>query len=250
MQAIDPLLSLEGKTALVTGASRGIGRAIAVRLAAAGARVACVATTLGGLQSTLDELGDSGRGFAADLSNPESIKELVAELAKEGFDIDILVNNAGITRDNLLIRMGQDEFDDVYSVNLRAPFLLAKACARSMMKRRFGRVISIGSVVGQVGNAGQANYAAAKAGLVGFTKSLARELAGRGVTANVVAPGFIETAMTENIPENNRKDLAAQIPMGRFGATEDVAAAVLFLASPGAAYITGQTVAVDGGMSM
>lgn len=246
----DSQMPLDGKTALVTGASRGIGRSIAKKLADAGARVACVATSLEGLQATVAEIGDRGRGFAANLADPESIGKLMDELGEAGFEIDVLVNNAGITRDNLLIRMGQDEFDDVYHVNLRAPFLLAKACARSMMKRRFGRVINIGSVVGQVGNAGQANYAAAKAGLVGFTKSLARELAGRGVTANVVAPGFIETSMTEKIPENNRKELAAQIPMGRFGAAEDVASAVLFLASPCAAYITGQTLAVDGGMSM
>ncbi|MCA8972368.1 MAG: SDR family NAD(P)-dependent oxidoreductase, partial [Planctomycetes bacterium] len=202
---ISSLLSLDGKTALVTGASRGIGQTIARVLADAGARVACVATSVEGLSETLELLGDRGRGFAAKLEDPASVDALVRELGEAGFDIDILVNNAGITRDNLVMRLGQDDFDAVYEVNLRAPFLLAKAFARSMMKKRFGRILNVGSVVGLIGNAGQANYAASKAGIIGLTKSLARELAGRGVTANVVAPGFIETAMTEKIPETNRR---------------------------------------------
>ncbi|MCB9890062.1 MAG: beta-ketoacyl-ACP reductase [Planctomycetes bacterium] len=243
-------MSLDGKTALVTGASRGIGQTIARVLADAGARVACVATTIEGLSETLELLGDRGRGFSAKLEDPASVDALVRELGEAGFDIDILVNNAGITRDNLVMRLGQDDFDAVYEVNLRAPFLLAKAFARSMMKKRFGRILNVGSVVGLIGNAGQANYAATKAGIVGLTKSLARELAGRGVTANVVAPGFIETAMTEKIPETNRRELADKIPLGRFGSTQDVAAAVLFLVSPAGAYVTGQVLAVDGGMSM
>lgn len=247
---IHSLLSLDGKTALVTGASRGIGRDIALTLADAGARVACVATSMEGLGSTLAALGDRGQGFAASLEDPQSIDRLVADVTAADFDVDILVNNAGITRDNLVLRIGVDDFDAVCNVNLRAPFLLAKAFTRSMMKKRFGRILNIGSVVGTIGNAGQANYSATKAGLVGLTKSLARELAGRGVTANVVAPGFIETAMTDQLADAQRKELASKIPLGRFGSTEDVAAAVLFLVSPAGAYVTGQVLAVDGGMSM
>ncbi|MEZ5989614.1 MAG: 3-oxoacyl-[acyl-carrier-protein] reductase [Planctomycetota bacterium] len=255
---MDDAPPLTGRTALVTGASRGIGRAIALRLARDGAAVLCVATRLGSLAGTMDDLASLGatpdngraRAYAADLGDAAGVQGLLDAVAADGLQVGILVNNAGVTRDNLLMRMSEADFDDVVAVNLKGPFLLCKGLARSMMKARDGRIINITSVVGLIGNAGQANYAASKAGLVGFTKSLARELAGRGVTANLVAPGFIETDMTRDIPEVNRKQLADGIPLGRFGSVEDVAGAVAYLAGPDGAYVTGQVLVVDGGMSM
>lgn len=246
------------QTALVTGASRGIGKAIALSLAREGARVLCVATSLSGLAATMAALGELGKtplngqayAFAADISDEQSVKDLIAAISETGQTVQILINNAGITKDNLLIRMSEAEFDRVLAVNLRGPFLLCKALARPMMKARYGRIINVSSIVGLMGNAGQANYAASKAGLIGFTKSLARELAGRAVTANIVAPGIIETDMTKDIPEANRKEILRNVPVGRFGSVEEVAAAVGFLASPQAAYITGQVIVVDGGMRM
>lgn len=250
--------TLEGKTALVTGASRGIGQAIALDLARQGANLLCVATRLESLTDTMQKLADLGatpeneraRALAADLGDPASVQALLDEILGNKVQVDILVNNAGVTRDNLLMRMSEEDFDTVLAVNLKGPFLLCKGLARSMMKARSGRIVNITSVVGLTGNAGQANYAASKAGLVGFTKSLARELAGRGITANLVAPGFIETDMTADIPEVNKKELTGQIPLGRLGSVSDIAGAVSFLVGPAGGYVTGQILVVDGGMSM
>ncbi|MFQ5504304.1 MAG: 3-oxoacyl-[acyl-carrier-protein] reductase [Planctomycetota bacterium] len=252
---------LRGRTALVTGASRGIGQAIALGLAKRGANILCVATGLPGLAATMEKLsscqksGEFGEdqtfhAFAADVSSADSVRALLDAIDALGLEVDTLVNNAGITRDNLLMRMSDEDFDRVLAVNLRGTFLLCRALARAMMRARAGSIVNIASVVGLAGNAGQANYAASKAGIIGFTKSLARELAGRGVTANVVAPGLIETDMTRDIPEVNRTQLMSAIPLGRFGVPEDVAEAVLFFVGPGAAYVTGQVLCVDGGMAL
>jgi 3-oxoacyl-[acyl-carrier protein] reductase len=244
---------LENEVALVTGASRGIGHAIALALGKAGARVVGTATSAAGAASftaALASHGCNGRGAVLDAGNAASVEALVAELDAAGELPTILVNNAAITRDTLLLRMKAEDWDAVISTNLTAAFRLAKACVRRMMKERRGRIINLASVVGLIGNAGQANYAAAKAGLLGFTKSLARELASRGITVNAVAPGFIDTDMTRALGEEQRAALLAQIPLGRLGTPDDVAAAVLFLASPQAAYITGETLHVNGGMYM
>jgi len=240
---------LEGKKVLVTGATRGIGRAIALALAAAGGRVTGTATSEAGartIESAFAEAGYEGRGRVVDVSNADSVAALV-ELMGEDMP-DVLVNNAGVTRDNLLLRMKPEEWSTVIETNLTGVFRLTRAALRPMVKRRWGRIVNIGSVVGASGNAGQANYCAAKAGLEGFTRALAKEVAARGITANVVAPGFIETDMTASLPEAQREALAGQIPVGRLGAPEDVAQAVLYLASDGAAYVTGQTLHVNGGM--
>ena len=249
--------NLEGKVALVTGSSRGIGRAIALALARAGADVVCTSTRAGGCAATLQAIADAGaecRGsasaLACDVSDAGQVEQLARTLLEQKGRLDLLINNAGITRDGLFLRMGVEDFDQVLATNLRGPFLVCKAFARAMAKSRGGRIVNIGSVVGLTGNAGQANYAASKAGLAGLTKSLARELAGRGVTANVVAPGFVTTDMTAAIPEEQQKAMLAEIPLERFGVPEDVAAAVLFLCSDAAGYITGQTLVVDGGMTM
>lgn len=244
---------LESQVALVTGASRGIGNAIAFALAGAGARVIGTATTPEGAQkitATLSAKGYRGRGAVLDAGNPASIDALVAELEKADESPTILINNAAITRDTLLLRMKPEDWDAVIATNLTAVFRLSKACVRRMMKERRGRIVNLTSVVGVTGNPGQANYAAAKAGLLGFTKSLAKELASRGITVNAVAPGFIDTDMTKSLNEGQRTALLAQIPMARLGAPEDVAAAVLFLVSPQASYITGETLHVNGGMYM
>jgi 3-oxoacyl-[acyl-carrier protein] reductase len=242
---------LNEAVALVTGASRGIGAAIADRLANDGARVIGTATTTDGAARITESLrGRGGRGVVLDVTSQESIDAVIADIdAKEGA-IEILCNNAGITRDMLLLRMKQDDWDAVLQTNLAAVFRLSKAVLRGMMKARKGRIISIASVVGLTGNAGQANYAAAKAGMIGFTKSLAREVGSRGITANVVAPGFIDTDMTRALNETQRETLNGQIPLARLGQPSDIAAAVSFLASADASYITGETLHVNGGMYM
>jgi 3-oxoacyl-[acyl-carrier protein] reductase len=244
---------IAGRVALVTGASRGIGRAIAEALARQGAIVVGTATSEEGARSvgeTLRVLGLEGRGAVVDVSDDASVEALLADVtAREGAPA-ILVNNAGITRDNLLMRMTPAEWDAVVSTNLSSVFRVSKACVRGMMKARYGRIVNIGSVVGMSGNAGQTNYAAAKAGIVGFTKSLAREIASRNVTVNVIAPGFIDTDMTRALDEKQVHALCAQIPLARLGSTADIAAAVVFLASDAGGYITGETLNVNGGMFM
>ena len=244
---------LENEIALVTGASRGIGRAIALALGAAGAKVIGTSTTAEGAKALGEALcgqGRAGRGAVLDASDPASIESLLGELDSREEMPTILVNNAAVTRDNLLLRMKQDDWDQVIATNLTAAFRLSKGCLRRMMKERRGRIVNIASVVGVTGNPGQVNYAAAKAGILGFTKSLAREVGSRGITVNSVAPGFIDTDMTRALTEEQRQGLQNQIPLGRLGSPEDVAAAVLFLVSPQAAYITGETLHVNGGMYM
>jgi 3-oxoacyl-[acyl-carrier protein] reductase len=242
---------LNGEVALVTGASRGIGAAIAARLASEGARVIGTATTGEGAARITDTLSaHGGRGVVLDVTRPDSIEALVADIdAKEGA-IGILCNNAGITRDTLLLRMKQDDWDAVLETNLASVFRLSKAVLRGMMKARKGRIISIASIVALTGNPGQANYAAAKAGMIGFSKSLAREVGSRGITVNVIAPGFIDTDMTRSLSDSQKEALNAQIALGRLGQPADIAAAVAFLASAQAAYITGETLHVNGGMYM
>lgn len=242
---------LDGRTALVTGASQGIGAAIARRLAERGARVVLAARNASRLESLAGEL--AGQGAEAhvlplDLGLHGEIAATVGTLPEAFAEIDVLVNNAGITADNLFLRMKPEEWQRVLDVNLTGAFLLTQALTRGMRRRRWGRIVSVSSVVGLMGNAGQANYAAAKAGLIGMSKSVARELASRGITANVVAPGYVETAMTEDLPENARQQLADAILLRRFGTVEDVAAAVAFLASEEAGYITGQVLNVSGGL--
>ena len=243
--------SLAGKIALVTGASRGIGAAIADTLAQAGATVIGTATSEKGAAAIGERLAQwGGRGRVLDINAENSVEELIAGIEQEFGKLDILVNNAGITRDNLLMRMKEEEWDDIMSVNLKSVYRASKAVLRGMMKQRAGRIITITSVVGTMGNAGQTNYAAAKAALQGFSKSLAREVGSRGITVNCVAPGFIDTDMTRTLPEETRQAFEAQIALGCFGTPQDIADAVLFLASDQARYITGQTLHVNGGMLM
>ncbi|ASK27057.1 3-oxoacyl-ACP reductase [Neisseria chenwenguii] len=242
---------LSGKIALVTGASRGIGAAIADTLAAAGATVVGTATSESGAAAISERLTQwGGQGRALNAGEEGSIEALIADIEKTFGKLDILVNNAGITRDNLLMRMKEEEWDDIMQINLKSVFRASKAVLRGMMKQRAGRIINITSVVGVMGNAGQTNYAAAKAGLIGFSKSLAREAGSRGITVNCVAPGFIDTDMTRVLPEETRKMFEAQTSLGKFGDAQDIADAVLFLASDQAKYITGQTLHVNGGMLM
>ena len=241
---------MEHETALVTGASRGIGRAVAEELAAAGARVVGTATTAAGARALEEALGGRAAGAALDLREPASVDALLAELAERKLAPSILVNNAGLARDNLLLRMKDAEWDEVFAANLAGVFRLTRGCLKGMLRARAGRVISLSSVVAFTGNPGQANYAAAKAGLVGFTRALALEVGARGITVNCVAPGFIDTDMTRAIGEEQRAALLARIPLGRLGAPAEVAAAVRFLAGPEGAYITGQTLHVNGGMFM
>ena len=239
--------------ALVTGASRGIGNAIALALAGAGAKVIGTATSAEGAAKFTAELsshGYNGRGAVLNVGDPASIEALMAELDTAGEMPTLLINNAAITRDNLLLRMKPEDWDQVINTNLTSVFRLSKACLRRMMKERRGRIVNLTSIVGLTGNPGQANYSAAKAGLLGFTKSLAKEIASRGITVNAVAPGFIDTDMTRALSEEQRTALSAQVPAGRLGSPADIAAAVLFLCSPGAGYITGETLHVNGGMYM
>ncbi|EFP97370.1 3-ketoacyl-(acyl-carrier-protein) reductase [Vibrio caribbeanicus ATCC BAA-2122] len=244
------MMNLEGKIALVTGASRGIGRAIAELLVERGATVIGTATSETGAAAISDYLGDKGRGLALNVTDVESIEATLKTINDEFGAIDVLVNNAGITRDNLLMRMKDDEWNDIIDTNLTPIYRMSKAVLRGMMKKRAGRIINVGSVVGTMGNAGQANYAAAKAGVIGFTKSMAREVASRGVTVNTVSPGFIETDMTKALNDDQRATTLANVPAGRLGDPREIASAVVFLASPEAAYITGETLHVNGGMYM
>ncbi|WP_275724423.1 3-oxoacyl-ACP reductase FabG [Vibrio furnissii] len=243
-------MNLEGKVALVTGASRGIGKAIAELLVERGATVIGTATSESGADAISAYLGDNGKGLALNVTDVTSIESVLKSINDEFGGVDILVNNAGITRDNLLMRMKDDEWTDILDTNLTSIFRLSKAVLRGMMKKRQGRIINVGSVVGTMGNAGQTNYAAAKAGVIGFTKSMAREVASRGVTVNTVAPGFIETDMTKALNDDQRAATLAQVPAGRLGDPREIASAVAFLASPEAAYITGETLHVNGGMYM
>ncbi len=246
MTAID----LSGRNALVTGSTRGIGRAIAASLSQCGARVAVVGRDASQASAVAGELGGAAAGFACDVSDTNAVSALVASVEQSFGGVDILVNNAGLTRDNLLLRMKDDDWDAVLNTNLRAAFATIRAASRGMMKRRWGRIINITSVVGITGNKGQANYAASKAGLIGLTKSVAKEYASRNILVNAVAPGFIETDMTAALDIGARAILAQQIPLERLGGTSDVANAVVFLASEMASYITGQVLVVDGGMVM
>jgi 3-oxoacyl-[acyl-carrier protein] reductase len=243
-------IDLTGKVALVTGSTRGIGREIAATLAGAGARVAVSGRSAEGAAEVANAIGGDAHGFAADIADTASAAALVESVEKHFGACDILVNNAGITRDNLLMRLKDDDWDAVLDANLRGAFATIRAASRGMMKRRFGRIINITSVVGITGNKGQANYAASKAGLIGLTKSVAKELASRNILANAVAPGFIETDMTAAMTPEARTELGAQIPMGRLGTPGDIAGVCAFLASEHASYITGQVFVVDGGLVM
>ena len=242
---------LEGKIVLVTGATRGIGKAIALTLGSSGATVIGTATSKAGADNISKMLVDNqilGKGIVLDVKNNDQIASLGEDIKKDFGSIDILVNNAGIARDNILLRMKEDEWEDIINTNLSSVYKMSKSVLRGMIKKRSGRIISITSVVGAMGNAGQSNYAAAKAGMIGFTKSLAREVGVRGITVNAIAPGFIETDMTDSLPDDQKEALASQIPMGRLGTADEIAQAVLFLAGDGGSYITGQTLHVNGGM--
>ena len=247
------MINLDGQVTLVTGASRGIGRAIAEHLGKAGATVIGTATSDNGaaaISAYFKEMGINGSGKKLNVTDTDSIDSVLKEITTEYGAITVLVNNAGITRDNLMLRMKEEEWSDIMTTNLTSVYRLSKACLKGMMKARHGRIISISSVVGATGNAGQANYAAAKAGVVGFSKSLAQEIGSRGITVNVVAPGFIDTDMTRELPEEQRKQLMSNIPLGKLGESEDIANAVLFLASDMGSYISGETLHVNGGMYM
>lgn len=248
------MFDLTDQVAVITGAGRGIGRALALEFARAGARVAVVSRSEGTSGETAalinGQRADAAVAYAVDVADSEAVAAAGKRIIADFGAVDILVNNAGITRDGLLLRMSDEDWDSVLNTNLKGAFLMTKALQRSILKRPRGRVINISSVIGLIGNAGQANYAASKAGLIGLTKSMAREFAGRKVTVNAIAPGFIETDMTDALPENVRADILQKVPLGAFGTVDDVAAAALFLASPAARYITGQVLTVDGGMVM
>lgn len=246
-------MSIEGKIALVTGATRGIGKAIALQLASQGATVIGTATSESGaeqIKATLAEVGNAGTGIVLDVSSPESIAAAIADINEQFGAPTILVNNAGITRDNIMLRMKEDEWDAVINTNLTSIFRVSKAVLRGMTKARWGRIINISSVVGRMGNAGQANYAAAKAGVEGFSRSLAREVGSRGITVNSVAPGFIDTDMTKELSDEHKAMMLSNVPAQRLGQPEEISAAVGFLASDSAGYITGETLHVNGGMYM
>ncbi len=247
-------MRFENQVVIVTGAGRGIGHAIAIRLASEGARVASVSRTEANAQRTANEINatraDAAKAYAVDVSDHVAVQQVGARILEEFGRVDILVNNAGVTRDGLSMRMSIDDWDTVLNTNLKGAFNFAQAVQRSMIKQRSGRIINISSVIGLIGNAGQANYAASKAGLLGLTKSLAREMASRGITVNAVAPGLIETDMTSVLSDEIRKNILSKIPLGSLGQPDDIASAVAFLASPEAKYITGQVLAVDGGMVM
>ncbi|CAB0149907.1 3-oxoacyl-[acyl-carrier-protein] reductase FabG [Pseudidiomarina piscicola] len=242
--------TMQGQVALVTGASRGIGKAIAQQLTQQGVKVIGTATSDSGAAAISDYLGDMGEGRQLDVTDAESVATVLKAIDESYGQLDILVNNAGITKDNLLMRLKDDDWDAVLDTNLKSVYRLCKAVMRGMMKRRHGRIINISSVVGTTGNPGQTNYCAAKAGLAGFTKALAQEIAARGITVNCVAPGFIDTDMTKSLTDDQKEAIFANIPASRLGQPEEVAAAVVFLASPGAAYITGETIHVNGGLAM
>jgi 3-oxoacyl-[acyl-carrier protein] reductase len=245
-------VDLAGRVAVVTGGSRGIGRAIAAALHGAGAKVAIFGRDEARATAAADALGGgpSARGYRCDVAVADEVERALAAVERDLGPVDVLVNNAGFTKDNLLFRIGEDDWDAVLDVNLKGAFLLTKLAARGMIKRRWGRVVNIASVVGLIGNKGQANYAASKAGLIGFTKAVAKELASRNVLVNAVAPGYIDTELTRDLPDDAKQILQAAIPLGRLGTGADVAGAVLFLASDFASYITGQVLVVDGGMVM
>ena len=243
------MFSLEGKVILVTGASRGIGKAIATQLQSLGGIVLGTATSENGAKNISEYLGE-GQGLVLNVTDDASIADMFEIIKAKHGGIDILINNAGITRDNLMMRMKDDEWNDIIDTNLTSVFKISKAVLRAMMKKRNGRIINIGSVVGTMGNAGQVNYATAKAGLIGFTKSLAREVASRGITVNTVSPGFIDTDMTQTLTDEQKEGIFAQVPANRLGKPEEIASAVAFLASDSAAYITGETLHVNGGMYM
>lgn len=246
-------MSLEGKIALVTGATRGIGKAIALSLSQQGAIVIGTATSESGAQSIsayLTENSNKGKGYVLDVASAESVDSVIKSITAEFGAPTVLVNNAGITRDNLMLRMKDDEWDSVINTNLSSVYRVTKACMRGMTKAKFGRIVNISSVVGSMGNPGQANYSAAKAGLEGFSRSLAAEIASRGITVNCIAPGFIETDMTKVLPEEHKAKLVEKVPASRLGQPEEIAAAVTFLASESAGYITGETLHVNGGMYM
>ena len=248
-----PMSQLAQQIAVVTGAGRGIGRAIALRLAGAGADVVCISRTVENSEKVAAEVRALGRrawALAVDVSDPAQVVAAAERILAEAGRVDVLVNNAGVTRDGLLMRMSEADWDVVLNTNLRGAFVFTKAFTRSLLKQRSGRIINIASVIGLVGNAGQCNYAASKAGLIGFTKSVARELGSRGITCNAIAPGFIETDMTSALNEEQRTGLLKQIPLGGFGSGEDIAEAALYLAGPGGRYVTGQVLVVDGGMVM
>jgi 3-oxoacyl-[acyl-carrier protein] reductase len=242
--------NLNNKIAIVTGASQGIGKIIAFELAKSGAHVACISRNKKAIESIVDEItinGGQASSFPCDISDADTLSEIITEIIKENSRIDILVNNAGITKDSLLMRMSIEQWDDVINTNLKGAFHCTKAVVRYMMKNKFGRIINITSIVGLTGNAGQANYAASKAGLIGMTKSIAKEVASRGITANCIAPGWIETPMTDKLSGEVKNEFLSHIPVGRIGSPDDIANAVIFLASDEAGYITGQTITVDGG---
>jgi 3-oxoacyl-[acyl-carrier protein] reductase len=244
---------LANQVAVVTGAGRGIGRAIALKFAGAGADVVCVSRTAENSEKVAGEIRALGRkawAYAVDVADPKAVAEAGEKITGETTRIDVLVNNAGVTRDGLLMRMSEEDWDAVLNTNLRGAFSFTKAFSRAFIKQRSGRIINISSVIGLIGNAGQCNYAASKAALIGFTKSVARELASRGITANAIAPGFIETDMTAVLDEKMRQELVKRIPLNRLGKAEDIAETALFLASPAGSYITGQVLTVDGGMVM